>query len=70
MKVCKKRKRASNKTETETEDEPLNAKFRRGEIPSEVENLMLTSDDDNTRDQEEEWMTEALMNAMDDNSQD
>ncbi|XP_035708197.1 RNA polymerase II subunit A C-terminal domain phosphatase isoform X2 [Folsomia candida] len=71
MSKSRKRKR-QNKTETETEDEPLNVKFRRGEgVPSEVEHLMLTSEDDGTRDQDEEWMAQELEREFmdDDDSQ-
>jgi hypothetical protein len=64
VRASRKRKRGDKTEETETEDEPLNVRFRRGEaLPSEVEDLNLmngTSDDDATNDQDEEWMAEAL----------
>jgi len=55
-----------DKTETETEDDSLNARFRRGEaLPSEVDDLNLMNqsddptDDDGTND-DEKWMAQAL----------
>ena len=71
-----KRKRSPGRTETETEDEPLSARFRRGEpLPSDLDNLFSNSsdDDDDTQagNQEDDWMAEALEREfLDENSQD
>lgn len=69
----RKRKR-DIRTETETEDEPLSVKFRRGEpLPSDIDSLNLmnpSSEEDEEVDEEDEWMAQQLEREfLDENSQ-